>query len=375
MRANFGAVLSILVLLSLLSKANVERDLSQAKLKVSESEQKKRRLVNSIAQLNARIKKYSKEEYSIRQKKMATEESIKILNESIQNLQLEIKDKRSQVRRRLFYMTQFSGKNYLKSLVLSESPSSFERKAHFLTALSKRDIQEVEEYQSLLKDLEGKQFKLLARVESLARLVGEAKSQEAKLVAEISVKQKILESIRAASQFNRKKIAKLRERSRREGLKGDMEFYDLLLNPSFYELKGNLELPVRSAKVEQGFGVFRDASRKISLSHKGIFLSAKESEPVYAVADGNIAFSGMIEGFGNTIIIDHGDHYFSVYSHLSSIIVGEGQALKANQQMARVGRSSAEFGEGIHFEIRHFSEPQDPSVWVRARNQEQGSLQ
>lgn len=375
MSSKAGVLLLILIFNNSLGEANVERDLSQAKLQVKESEQKKRRLVNSIAQLNARIRKYSKEEYNVRQKKIATEESIKILNESIQNLQIEIKDKKSQVRKRLFYMTQFSGKNYLKSLVLSESPSSFERKAHFLTALSKRDLQEIEEYRRLLKDLEGKQFKQLARAESLARLVGEAKSQEAKLFAEISVKQKILEKIRAASQFNRKRIAKLRERSRKEGLTGETEFYDLLLNPSFYELKGALELPVRSAKIGQGFGVFRDANHKIALSHKGIFLSAEESAPVYAIADGKVAFYGRIEGFGQTIILDHGDHYFSVYSHLSSIVVSEGQSLKANQQMAKVGRSSSEFGEGIHFEIRHFSEPQDPSVWVRARSQEQGSLQ
>ncbi len=76
-----------------------------------------------------------------------------------------------------------------------------------------------------------------------------------------------------------------------------------------------------------------------------------------------------MNGFGRTLIIDHGDHYYSVYSNIEGIDVGLGDEVEQNQVVAKSGLDPARSIEGIYFEIRHFSEPADPSLWMK------GSLQ
>ena len=83
-----------------------------------------------------------------------------------------------------------------------------------------------------------------------------------------------------------------------------------------------------------------------------------EGSKVKSVFAGTVAFVGSLAGYGKTLVIDHGDHYYTVYSHTDSISVGEGDEVAQNQIIASSG-------EGLYFEVRHFSEPYDPSSWIK----------
>ena len=85
---------------------------------------------------------------------------------------------------------------------------------------------------------------------------------------------------------------------------------------------------------------------------------------VRSVYSGNAIFAGEIPGYGNSVIVDHGDHYYSVYSHLHSIDIEQGLQIEANQVIGKSGSSGSEYGDGLYFEIRHFSEPADPKNWL-----------
>src|SRR5690606_35240868 len=95
-----------------------------------------------------------------------------------------------------------------------------------------------------------------------------------------------------------------------------------------------------------------------------IFIQAPVQSNVSTIYDGEISFTGYIVGFGKTIIVSHGDHYYSVYSHVDEYTVQVGDPVTKNQVIAKTGSTHPFFGSGLYFEIRHFSEPTDPLEWI-----------
>lgn len=97
-----------------------------------------------------------------------------------------------------------------------------------------------------------------------------------------------------------------------------------------------------------------------SQSTKGINIAGEAGDPVLAATDGVVAYSGNgLRGYGNLIIIKHNNKYLSAYAHLKAILVKNGQAVRAGQKIAEMGRSDSD-KVMLHFEIRQNGKPIDP---------------
>src|SRR5690606_8683854 len=83
-----------------------------------------------------------------------------------------------------------------------------------------------------------------------------------------------------------------------------------------------------------------------------------------AVAKGKVVYIDRSRESGNTIIIDHGDHYYSVYSYVDDPAVKLDEEVQEGQVLAKSVHNHPFFGEGLYFEMRHFSEPIDPAKWL-----------
>ncbi len=94
--------------------------------------------------------------------------------------------------------------------------------------------------------------------------------------------------------------------------------------------------------------------------HKGIDLSGERGAPVRAVAPGVIVYSGTrVTGYGALLIVKHNDTYLSAYGHNDALLVGEGEQVKAGQEIAKMGSTSTDSVK-LHFEIRRNGVPVDP---------------
>ena len=95
------------------------------------------------------------------------------------------------------------------------------------------------------------------------------------------------------------------------------------------------------------------------LDRRGIDIAGKLGQPVRAVADGKVVYSGNgLAGYGNLIIIKHSDTYLSAYAYCQKRLVQEGVAVKAGEVVAKMGRR--ENTAKLHFEIRRNGKPVDP---------------
>ena len=133
-------------------------------------------------------------------------------------------------------------------------------------------------------------------------------------------------------------------------------------NP-FSELKGRLNLPVRG-ELRNRFGSPREDS---GLSWKGLFIAAPAGQDVKAIAAGRIVFADWLRGFGNLLIIDHGDGYMSLYGNNESLYKQVGEASRGGETVAAVGNSGGNMDSGLYFEIRYQGKAFDPLGWVNLR--------
>ncbi len=94
--------------------------------------------------------------------------------------------------------------------------------------------------------------------------------------------------------------------------------------------------------------------------HKGIDLAANTGTEIQAALDGTVSFSGMADGYGKVVIIDHSDNLQTVYAHCSKLNVSEGEQVLRGQVIAEVGNTGDSTGPHLHFEIRVDGVPIDP---------------
>jgi len=87
--------------------------------------------------------------------------------------------------------------------------------------------------------------------------------------------------------------------------------------------------------------------------HEGIDLAAPTGTPVFAAADGSVAYAGNgIRGYGNIVVIRHAAAVLTVYAHNSVVLVSRGQPVRAGDRIALVGQSGRATGPHLHFEVR-----------------------
>jgi murein hydrolase activator len=133
---------------------------------------------------------------------------------------------------------------------------------------------------------------------------------------------------------------------------------------TFDAYKGLLSWPVKG-KIITFFGPHRDREYAITNFQSGINIRAERGEPIRCVADGYTIFSNWFKGFGNMMIIDHGDHYYTVYAHLEEVFKVKGDRVEKNEVIATVGDSGSLMGPALHFEVRYHGKPVDPMEWIR----------
>lgn len=127
---------------------------------------------------------------------------------------------------------------------------------------------------------------------------------------------------------------------------------------AFSRLRGQLHLPL-SGSVDGRFGTARTGGG----AWNGIFIRA-EPQDVAAIAAGTVGYAGDVRGYGNTVIIDHGGNYFSIYTGLSAVSTAKGAQVAARQSIGRSG-TLPEGMQGLYLEIRYQDRALNPMAWFR----------
>ncbi len=279
----------------------------------------------------------------------------------------------------------------LKLLLSGRDPNQSARDKYFLTQLSrakadliqqlravaaekKRLAEAARERQTQLAEIERRQQESRAqlldrkkqRLTTLAAIADRLKAQRREITTLKRDEQRLAKLIEGLA-----RIAATKKSSQKLGAGGTaiartpkLKSHDPgNVGGAFAALRGQLRLPVKGSIA----GRFGSPRAEGGASWKGVFIRAAEGAEVKAVAAGAVVFSDWLRGFGNLLIIDHGDDFLSVYGNNESLLAAVGAAVKSGESVATVGNSGGNPDSGLYFELRHRGQPFDPLRWVSNR--------
>ncbi|HCY88156.1 MAG TPA: metallopeptidase, partial [Desulfobacteraceae bacterium] len=238
--------------------------------------------------------------------------------------------------------------------------------------------------QRALKKVVASDFDLLAKqaedLLDLNRLEADLEAQqsakatlEEELATQILIKEKesgkkavILEEIRRQKALSEAAMASLKSSAEEldntlnnMGLKGSAD----LDNTSFFRQKGMLPVPV-SGKIISRYGTRRKGDYNSFTFQSGIDIRVERGEPVRSVFKGEVMFAQWLKGYGNLLIINHGDNYYTLYAHVEEMFKKKGDAVDTGEVIATAGDSGSIKGLCLHFEVRHHGKPVNPMKWL-----------
>ncbi|HST77695.1 MAG TPA: M23 family metallopeptidase [Verrucomicrobiae bacterium] len=118
-------------------------------------------------------------------------------------------------------------------------------------------------------------------------------------------------------------------------------------------------------RVSGSFGERIDPFSGEGAFHRGVDIAADVGTRIIAPADGVVRFSEIVNGYGRTVLIDHGNGISTLYGHMSGYAVTPGEMVHRGDTIGYVGQSGRSTGPHLHYEVRIFNTPVNPNKYLR----------
>lgn len=265
---------------------------------------------------------------------------------------------------RLWALDRLTRRSPLEVLLPSEDLAGLMWRARALSTVVQRDLASLEEMRqvadiqrSSLLELDGLKAYLAERIDALQEESSEAAAQR----SEFSEALLLLQAKARASSAVVAELARAQARL-------DQLVAELDARPEtsgFGALRGRLPLPV-PGRIESGFGKVLEPRFNTVTLRRGIDIRAPAGTAVRAVAPGAVAWTGWLRGYGNVVIVDHGDGYHSVMAHLAEVTRELGAHVFEGDVVGTVGDTGSLQGPVLYFELRRQGLAVDPAPWLGA---------
>lgn len=291
-----------------------------------------------------------------------------------------LSDQRAKLRRRLRNLYKFGPARELEFLFSTQSFAQLMTRWDYLVMIGEQDrvlMEDVKARKELVETLERRLQGHLAEVQRTERqTTGENKrlaqqrQQRQTTVRQIQTQRQAFEAAAAELEKTARSIqsllARLEEKRRAEANRAKQEGRQPVpYTGEFAKGQGSLDWPVRGDVVGR-FGPEKHPRFNTTIMNNGIDIEAPIGTSVRSVAKGRVDYTSDDYGtYGQMIIINHGDGYYTLYGHLSSIAVATGQEVAPGQVIGQSGDTGSLKGPVLHFEIRKGSQALNPQSWLR----------
>ncbi|MDQ0089943.1 murein DD-endopeptidase MepM/ murein hydrolase activator NlpD [Paenibacillus anaericanus] len=319
----------------------------------------------------------------------ATEENLRATGALLDETEVRIQERSDWLDSRVRLMYTDGTVSYLDVLLSSTSFTDFLERADSLQAIANQDQMLLEEHKkdkelfeqqkldleqdyatvktlyaeaesrkSTLEEKENEKQQLIAKYSNEIDESEEISAEQEALLVEFATKRSALEKeknkIKAAQVYTYKKSTKSSSSS------------GVSSSGTFKGNGGSMGLAVTGARLSSGYGTrVHPITGKVK-THTGIDLAAAQGTDIHAAAGGVVIVAEWWSGYGNTVIIDHGDNVWTLYGHIrnNGIVVEKGQQVKKGQKIAEVGSTGNSTGPHCHFEVRINGNPVDPMPYL-----------
>lgn len=313
------------------------------------------------------------------------EQQKRILEKRISETDRELRDTEERLRRlenlyikRVRYAYKYGRIKNIELILKAESFNQALVRYKYLRAIAEQDertIKNIREKRAKIQFLKSKLEKdLKTKENTINAKIAEERSYKNKRVQ----KQNLLKKLRDDQEYLKNQIKikekeqqklngwivelerKRRLRKQRQDVSVTEPDYDF---KDFESARGKLIWPVEG-RIITSYGKQRDPISKTTINNTDIEIKSARGTPVKTVFDGAVRMITYLSSYGNTIIIDHGQGYYTVYSHLDEIYVNKGDFVRAGDIIATVGDSGSLAGPRLQFGIYGERKTYNPEHWL-----------
>lgn len=358
-----------------------KKELENEEKKLNSRKQEKQKVLIELEHTEKKIQTLNKNLFLITNEERLLQRDISSAQHNYNSANRQIEEHKAQYAARLKSIYKRHNVSPFDIVFSTDSFSSFRWGIKMLTVLAEEDME-------ILETLRARQDTIRVAITTIKSALdakvalARVKQTEEKQLSSSQKKQKVLlsdidkdiglrnekiekklqEKIEAEALI-RKYIRQNEEQMKKKGVPPELKGYN------FAFLKGKLPWPV-SGKVVTRFGLVIDRETKTKVTSRGIEILAKYNEPVRSVGRGSVAMTNSIRGYGNFIIIYHPENYYSVYGHLSDILVNTGDIVDEGITIGTAGSTGLLDVSDVQLklEVLNGSEPEDPLTWLRQEN-------
>jgi septal ring factor EnvC (AmiA/AmiB activator) len=393
----------------------LQSKLAKLKRQLAASEASRSEATDALASSDIAISRANRRLRELSTARNRVEQQIAVLAQREQNVAVRQGERQSQLDQLLRRQQRLSLRDPLHLLIEGETPGDLGREQVYLDYLSRTTEASVSQLQSRRAELAALHEQSQEKKEELAKIAEEEDKSRLTLEQEQARRKRTLEQLSKQIAGQRQSIARLERDEQRlgalidriskvladqarkdaararqqaereakakaanrgsEALKGPEPKQGTARTPpdsppsasNFGQQKGKLRLPVDGAVSARFGSPRRGDGGSTGPSWKGVFLRAPAGADVKAVGDGQVVFADWLRGFGNLLVIDHGEGYLSIYGNNEALLRNVGDRVAVGEVVASVGNTGGNETPGLYFELRFQGRPFDPLTWVAAR--------
>lgn len=352
----------------------IKKEIEEKKRKLQEVKKKKGAVLSEIRSIERKIEKMEKERRVLESKLSKTNRKIKDIERKIEMMENAISFYTNVASTRIIKLHKISSSfNGIDAVLLNDFYDNARMKKYLVTIIQ-NDLTNLRNYKANLHEYNVLKGQLEVERRRYTELKGNIEEKKEKIVQEREKRKILLASIREKEVSYSISIKELNESSKRiqEFIKRrekerERAKIQIPEGKGFSLMKGKLPLPV-NGRIVGFYGKRKDPEYNTYTFHRGIDIEAPEGAEIRSVYDGKVIYSDWLKGYGNIIIIDHGEGYYTVYAHVSKILKGVGEKVKGGEVIALVGDTGSLKGNYLYFEIRYHGATINPMEWLATKN-------
>lgn len=346
----------------------IERRIQETSHTLAEKKSKEKALARELTKVESELGAIQGRISGLAQKVTALDRDIAAQQDLAHRTRTEIAGQEALVRRRLAALYRGGETGLLRILFSSGSPARMAEDHDYFGRMIRRDRELIASFRQKLTESEQAAANLAQLQAEHKNLLERRKGEEQALKQAQRLKEKVLGQVRQDQTALSARLKELKERAARmSGLLKKLESEKTRAysgSPTeFSGQKGRLPWPTKGPlRVRFGSGIHPDLGTQYD-SH-GIEIGVDGEQPLTAVWKGRVIYASAFKGYGNLMILDHGDKYYTLYAQASRLTKKVGDVVAQGEV---VGFSGFDGSRTVYFEIRHRGRPIDPGVWLLPR--------
>ena len=347
---------------------DVKRQIREQKQVVRVAEKKETGVLDELERINRSLSatrsQLSKLEASLKR----IDGKIAEANSGIERLEKQRRVLSSLLASRLRSMYMMQKGEVMDVIFSSASSEELGRRHKYLTVIMDHDSELIEKMESTISSLDTRRQALKTLQADLAKDRKDALASRREAETLHSRKLALLSDIQKEKSSSQRAVAELEQAAKKlSDLVGSLRSDDSAPGSGGFErLKGRLAMPV-DGKVVSPYGRVSHPTYKTVTFNNGIVIEALVGAPVKSVYEGKVVYVGWLNGYGQVMIVDHGDGFYTLFAYLSDVLKQKGDAVERGGEIALVGDTGPRASGGLYFEIRQKGVPRDPMAWIADR--------